>query len=332
MASGIAIPAPAANLFVATNCDPITGCPPVIAATKFHSHPAFALNDGATNAIVVPEIGRVMAFNRSDKSTFNWLWNNKTASKSGAWKNWGGSKTWLAPQSEWPQIAGSKWPPDSAWNSVVKSEVQTGGFLKTIGAVSPHSGMRIIKQYGHDENSSFFIRQTAEKVSGKPLQSALWSVTQIDPPDTVFFLLNPKSTFADSMLRLQGKVQPHILQKGDLACYLPSDQPTLKIGISTTTPVLAALHQNQLFVLRAKAQNAIYPDATPAFPQGFPIEIFDSGEIPQRYLELEFYSPLQLFHQGSAWTFTVRWNIYSLSTSDLKSPQLWKEVEKILRS
>jgi hypothetical protein len=272
-----------------------------------------------------------MHFGLTSKSTFNWLWNNQSPDKNQSWQNWGGSKTWLAPQSDWLQIAGAKWPPDSSWNTVGESEVQTGGFLKTTGAVSPHSGIRIIKQYGHDGDGSFFIRQTAEKRSGKSLQMALWSVTQINPPDAVFFLLKSKSTFAESTLQLQGNTKPHIQQKGDLACYIPGDKPALKVGISTTTPMLAALHGNQLFVLRANPHNAIYPDATSSFQQGFPIEIFDSGVMRQRYLELEFYSPLQTFHQGSAWTFTVKWNIYSLSTSDLDSPQLWEEVEKILK-
>jgi hypothetical protein len=286
-----------------------------------------------------------MTFGLSGKSTFNWLWNNHRIDKNQSWQNWGGSKTWLAPQSDWPQIAGTKWPPDFTWNKVVQSKVQTGGFLKTTGAVSPHSGIRFIHQYGHDESGNFFIRQTAEKVSGKPLQMALWSVTQIDPPDAVFFLLKntgragspsqprgalTESVLPESVLQIQGNANPQIQQKGDLACYIPSDQTALKIGISTRTPVLAALHQNQLFVLRAKPQNAIYPDATSLFQHGFPIEIFDSGVMPQRYLELEFYSPLQTFHQGSAWTFTVKWNIYTLSTSNLDSPALWEEVQKIL--
>jgi hypothetical protein len=312
------------------NCDPVTGCPAVIAATKFQSHQAFALNNGATNAIVVPEFGRVMAFSSSGESTFNWLWNNSLSDKNQSWQNWGGSKTWLAPQSDWAQIAGAKWPPDSAWTKVIKTEVLTGGFLQTTSALS-HSGIRFIHQYGHDESGNFFVKQTAEKISGKPLQSALWSVTQIDPPDAVFFLLNPKSTFRQSVLQVQGKADAQIRQKGDLAWYIPRDQPALKINIDTTAPVLAVLRHNQLFVLRAKTQDAVYPEATEKHPHGFPLAIFDSGVMPQRYLELEFYSPLQLFHQGSARTFTIKWNIYTLSASDLTSPQLWTEVQKILK-
>ncbi|MEO6907837.1 MAG: DUF4380 domain-containing protein [Abditibacteriaceae bacterium] len=322
---------PNTTLQLPLDCDPITGCPPVIAATEFQSHPAFRFNNGITTATVVPSLGRVMTFGSSDKSTFNWLWNNQSPHKNQVWQNWGGSKTWLAPQSDWPQLVGAKWPPDPTWNKVIKSEVQTGGFLKTTGAVSPYSGIRINKLYGHDESGSFFIRQTAEKINGKPLQMALWSVTQINPPDAVFFLLKPKSTFSESTSQLQGHPTPQFQQKGDLACYIPSDQAASKIGISTTTPVLAALHQNQLFVLRAKPQDAVYPDASAAFTKGFPIEIFDSGTMPQRYLELEFYSPLQIFRPGSAWTFTVTWNIYTVSTSDLQSPQLWDEIAKIIK-
>jgi hypothetical protein len=301
-----------------------------MAATKFQSHPSFTFNNGITTATVVPELGRVMTFGLSDKSTFNCLWNNQSLNKSQSWKNWGGAKTWLAPQSAWPQIAGGKWPPDPAWTKVVKSEVLTGGFLQTTSAISPHSGIRFVNQYGHGEDGGFFIRQTAEKKSGEPLQMALWHVAQIKPPKAVFFVMNPESTLEESRVTLSGAGLSQWSSHGNVGCYYPGTKTPMKFGIKTFAPVLGALYDNLLFVVRAAPQKGEYPDAIESFPEGFPVEIFDSGPQSQPYLELELLSPLRKAGVGSRWTFTVTWNMYRLPGSDLGSPELQKAVEKIL--
>jgi hypothetical protein len=311
-------------------CDPATGCPPVIAATRFQSFPAYIFNNGLTAATVVPALGRVMSFGLSDKSTFNGLWDNHSPNKNQLWKNWGGAKTWLAPQGAWPQIAGGKWPPDPAWTEIVKSEVLTGGFLQTTSAISPHSGIRFVNQYGHGEDGDFFIRQTAEKKSGKPLQMALWHVAQIKPPQAVFFVMNPGSTLEQSRGNLSGAGASRWSHHGNVGCYYPGTGTPMKFGIRTSVPVFGALYNNLLFVLRATPQNGLYPDATKFFPEGFPLEIFDTGPQSQPYLELEVLSPLRKAYKGSRWTFTVTWNIYQLPGNDLESPELQQAVSKIM--
>jgi len=81
--------------------------------------------------------------------------------------------------------------------------------------------------------------------------------------------------------------------------------------------------------LRAKAQDAIYSDATQKYPQVFPIEIFDFGTMPQHYLEVEIGLIRHCDHlQGISPDITVKGNVYQLPDSDLQSPQLWDAIEK----
>jgi len=312
------------------DCDPITGCPAAVASGSYDSRAAYIFNNGHTTATVVPSLGRVMQFGLNSKSTFNWLWNNLSPNPKQTWKNWGGHKTWLAPQDNWEEWSGARWPPDAAWTKIVKSEVQSGGFLQTTSALSPTSGIRLIHQYGHDATGSFFIRQTAEKVSGKPVEMALWSVTQITPPEAIFFVLDKGDTVSDAWKPLQGTADSNVDSHGNIACYYPSTTQSLKVGLKTSTPVLAAFSKGQLFVLRATPQEATYPDGRPSRPGGFSIEIFDTGSRANPYIELEMLSPLRQAWMGSRWTFTVRWDVYQLKSSKINSPELWEEVAVIL--
>jgi hypothetical protein len=298
-----------------------------MAATKFQSHPSFTFNNGITTATVVPELGRVMTFGLSDKSTFNCLWNNQSLNKSQSWKNWGGAKTWLAPQSAWPRIAAGKWPPDPAWTKIVRSEVLTGGFLQTTSAVSPHSGIRFVNQYGHNEEGGFFIRQTAEKKRGKPVEMALWQVVQIKPPKAVFFVMDSHKTLEDSRVWLSGYGASHWDTHGNVGSYYPGTGMPMKYGIKTSTPVLGALYDDMLFVMRATPHQAIFPDAVPAAPSGLSVEIFDSGPQEQPYMELEILSPLRKAYLGSRWTSTVTWKMYRLP----RNLEVQDAVDKIMK-
>src|SRR5437764_6979017 len=74
---------------------------------------AYVLTNGTVEAIVVPEIGRVMQFHFVGEDPVFWenpTLNGKTpdpASKE--WQNFGGDKSWPAPQAEWPKLIGREW-------------------------------------------------------------------------------------------------------------------------------------------------------------------------------------------------------------------------------
>lgn len=298
---------------------------------------SFVLLNNRLTATVVPELGRVtwlsMAAGKGlGKGTFDWIWTNFHAHPNDSWKNWGGSKTWLAPQSNWLELAGAKWPPDPSWTTVIKTEILPKNVLQTTGALSPHSGIRLIHQYSNDEAGNFVIRQTAEKLFGKPVKMSLWSTTQIMTPKAVFFVLDDGDTMDSAWKTLQGNTDFVYEQRKNIGCYYPHARKFMKFGIKTSTPVLAALYLDQLFVLRATPQYATYPDGIPSVPNGFSLEIRDNSGDHDPTVELDLLSPLRKAWMGSKWTFTVKWNIYALSTSDTKSPQLWYEVSHILNA
>ncbi len=298
---------------------------------------SFILSNHRLTATVVPELGRItwlsMAAGKGlGKGTFDWIWTNFHVNPNEPWKKWGGSKTWLAPRSNWLESDDAKRLPDPSWTTVVKSEILPKNILQTTGALSPNSGIRLTHRYWNDEAGNFVTRQTAEKIFGKPVNMSLWSTTQIMTPKAVFFVLDDGDTIDDSRKALEGKADFNCEQRKNIGCYYPHATELMRFGIKTSTPVLAALTNDQLFVLRATPHSATYPDAIPSAPNGFSLEIRDNSSDHDPTVELDLLSPLRKAWMGSKWTFTVKWNIYALSTSDTKSPQLWNEVSHILNA
>src|SRR5947207_10963864 len=58
-------------------------------------------------------------------------WENRTLDgikpepESKEWGNFGGDKTWPAPQSDWPKLTSRAWPPPVAFDSMPRSEEHT---------------------------------------------------------------------------------------------------------------------------------------------------------------------------------------------------------------
>ncbi|MEC4815196.1 MAG: hypothetical protein SAK29_18250 [Scytonema sp. PMC 1069.18] len=166
-----------------------------ITSIIYDGRTAYQLSDGLTEAVVVPEIGRVMRY--GFVSGFNFLWNSiqKNFNKN-EWRNWGGNKTWAAPQLWWSAMSGRDWPPDEVWDgSPHKTRILSNGHLQTTSEVTSGMGARTVREYWFEKNGDFTIRQTVEKVTGEPLLLSIWNVTQIVSPDAMFVPLNPKSPY-----------------------------------------------------------------------------------------------------------------------------------------
>ena len=88
-----------------------------------YEHPRWGgvihLANNEIEAILAPERGgRLLHYSRLGES--NLLWTAKDMDSGlgspGGWRNWGGEKTWLWPESEWPvRENGTRWPPPNEW-------------------------------------------------------------------------------------------------------------------------------------------------------------------------------------------------------------------------
>ncbi len=310
-------------------------CMPVISATTYQNRPAFKLTDGKTEAVIVPQIGRIMRFGRVGGP--NLLWNSAdSAAKKGVWKNYGGDKTWLAPQSSWPAFHGQGWPPDTAFDgSAHTAEVLTGGKLKMTTPRSL-SGMRLTRTMYFDANGEFVIEQTATKESGETIRASIWSITQIVPGEAVYLPTDINSTYPNGYYAFPGfNSEAHSVTRvanSTLLKIWPSNaggnSNSGKFGVDAPISALISVHDQTAFLQRSAKPTGIYPDA--AGGAGFPVEVFINGDPKNRYVELEILGPLKTFAIGGKSTHTVRWSLHTLSA---RYPvEFDREVEKLLHT
>lgn len=307
-----------------------------ITPTVYEGRTAFRLSDGRTEAVVVPEIGRVMSYGFVGGS--NWLWNSsqKTYGKN-EWKNWGGDKTWPAPQQWWPAIAERGWPPDPAWDgNAHRVKILPNNHLQMATEVAKGFGARVVREFWFEQNGDFAIAQTVEKVKGEALLLSIWNVTQIEPPDAIFLPLNSQSIYKNNFHWLvpPKNESPIVQMTPTLLQVRPSvgvpEKNSYKIGADSPVVAVAAVKDGIAMIEKATRQDGEYPDGA-AGGGGFPVEVYNNGDAKENYVELELLSPLHLFKKGDRDQHTVRWNLYQLLSSDVNDVTTRTTVEKLLQ-
>ncbi len=299
---------------------------------NYGGRPALSMSDGKTEAIIVPAIGRVMYYGFVGGP--NYLWNNQNTNfKPDEWKNWGGDKTWPAPQNYWPVMSGKGWPLDPTWDGLPhQAEVLQNRRVRMASAVSPGFGARIVREFYFNEQGELVIEQAVEKQHGAPLMISLWSVTQIAPPDAIFLPITEQSVYKNNFHwiarpkaeGLTKQVSPALLQ------VRPTPNENFKIGTDSPAVGAAAVWAGVAFVQRAAKPGGQYPDG--ALGNGFPVELWNNGNPDAYYNELELLSPLRPARAGSRWQYTVRWSLHRLPSKDVNAPELHAVMDKLLQA
>jgi hypothetical protein len=301
--------------------------------TVFRGYEAWRLSDGHTFAVIVPSLARVMEYGFVGEK--NILWNNPDDLSAEETKDHGGDKTWLAPQSQWRLIGGSRWsawPPDTAWEQVAHTaRLLPGPILRVDGPVSSASGITLSREYSFAPNGDFVISQIATKKVGPPLFFSIWSITQVPKPDAVYLPLNPTSPYKQGF---HWQSAPRTVAVADVTPTLLQLRPVAagdyKIGADSPVATIVAVRDGIALRLRAPKPSGQYPDG--ADKAGFPIEIYSSG--PQKkgevFCELELLGPLKFTRAGQSWRHTVRWDLRRLTIRDSNSEAQRAEVKVLL--
>src|ERR1041384_218159 len=89
--------------------------------TNYHGWTnSILVSNGRVEAVIVPAIGRVMQFRFAGEEDGPFWENSAMTGKAPdpaatEWGNFGGDKTWPAPQSDWPKTTPRAWPPPVAF-------------------------------------------------------------------------------------------------------------------------------------------------------------------------------------------------------------------------
>ena len=159
---------------------------------------ALVMSNGLVEAVIVPSIGRVMQFRFVGEAGVFWenaaLAGKPVNAASNDWGNFGGDKSWPAPQSEWPKITPRAWPPPVAFDSMPCTVKVIGNTVELTTPVDPHYGIRVVRTISLDARQPVMNIKTAyEKVEGDPRKVGIWVITQLPEPVMVYVPLPAQS-------------------------------------------------------------------------------------------------------------------------------------------
>jgi hypothetical protein len=291
-----------------------------VAKISYHGWPrAYVLTNGNVEVVAVPEVGRVMQFHFVDEDPV--FWENPTLQgktpdpNSKDWQNFGGDKSWPAPQAEWPKLIGREWPPPAAFDSKpVKAETHDG-VIELINPIEPAYGIRVRRTISLDPHRPIMTIKTAyEKLEGTPIKVGIGVITQFREPERAFMVLPRKPRFPGGYVQLNWttpaelKVADGLLSlKGGIQSQIGSDADTL-------------IWMNDKYVVRIdspRVKGAEYAD------EGANAIIYTSPKA-DGYIELEPFGPLKMMKVGQRMERTVR---YTLSRRRETDPEA--EVKKL---
>ncbi len=280
---------------------------------QYESYAAYRLTDGKTEAVAVPAIGRIMRYGRVGGP--NLLWNSPDKTwPAGAWRNYGGEKNWLAPQSSWKQFHGSNiWPPDPAFDGRSYScRILPGRKLQMTSTLSPGTGIRFVRTMWIAPDGDFVINEKASKSSGPAIDASIWSVTQAIPGDLIVLPVNPNGAYQGGYANIQETLPAgaaRIVDR-DLLFVTPKPQDGSKIGVTPTVAVAAVASGRTAFVLSASAPRGKYPDGMNG--PGFPLELYINNDPKRFYCEMELLGPITHAAGKVDWSQTLRWSVHTL--------------------
>jgi len=294
--------------------------------TKYHDWDALKMTNGLITVTTVPAIGgRTMAY---DLDTYPLLYVNPAeygrvypvadTEEARVWHNWGGYKTWPAPQAQWggpPDPVGSTLDSGAYEGAVVKEKGREASIRVTSTGDDEATGLRFERVLTITKGSTRVqVAQTMTNVGQAPARWSLWDVTQVPGSFSegetftedaqVYFPLNPHSRHKAQFEVQVGEAESQQWRPdpaAGLLCvrYLGE---TGKIGADSFGGWIAyadARHEVVFVKTFEVFPKEEYPD------NGSTVEVYTDGQLP--YLEVEVLSPLRQLAPGESYTFTENW-------------------------
>jgi hypothetical protein len=211
--------------------------------------------------------------------------------KESTWTHYGGDWLWPVAQSRWPAFNKTDWPPpavlrDAAWEGRAWREPdgrQSCLLTRRYGA--PVNAL-VMRQFTLDPGKPLVtVQQRMVATADATLPLTLWSVTQIDCPQQVFFPVRANSAFKKGYKIMMGDAPPGPMTDCDevVACDLIKDDLS-KIGMDAPVPWIAARKHDVVTVVRASHPfSGTYPDG------GCSLQLVAMGR--GKYAEIETLSP-----------------------------------------
>jgi hypothetical protein len=292
--------------------------------TNYHGwENSILASNGRVEAVIVPAIGRVMQLRRAgEKEGPFWenpaLFGKAPDPESEEWLNFGGDKTWPAPQADWPNTTPREWPPPVAFDAMPWEAHIDGWNVTLVSRVDPDYGIRVRRLIEFDiERPIMTITTTYEKVSGRPKEVGIWVITQLKDPVGAYAVLPSVSRYREGYNRQTDEPPANLLLGQGLLSLTRDPKAAHKIGTDASSLVWMG-RQELLRIDSARQFASRYPD------QESSAEIYTNPD-PLPYIELEMLGPLHRMIVGDK---ISRLSTYTLLRRREPDPDL--ELQRLL--
>jgi hypothetical protein len=280
---------------------------------------AYDLSNGIVDIIVVPAIGRIMAFQFTGHPETSPLWNNpKEAGKlpfgRPDWPNFGGDKLWPSPESDWSRH-GKAWPPDSTFDAGPYKATNIAGGLRLTGPVSAGYAIRAVREIVLSAGSpsvtikDIFIKSAAPKGNKNGFPVAIWNVTQIRPESTVYLPVNPRSRLGPQKFVVLAKPseKPNWKVKAGVIQVTHNEQDSTKVGVDDSGGWLVTVYSRNLLFSQHFRKSALGP----YLDHGTNAQVWSN--VSPSYLEMELHGSGQKLCAGQSMSRVVIWHLQRLA-------------------
>jgi hypothetical protein len=158
----------------------------------------------------------------------------------------------------------------------------------------------------HPSKAELTIETTYEKVQGPRVRVAVWTITQLDPPQSMIVELPDAPTFAGGFRSLLPAEPRNLSLHGN---FLTLDRDTAaKTMIATESDKLTWRGEDPepLFLT---IENASPGPPGSIYPEGVHSQIYTSPDDAQPYVELELVGPLHDLSPGQSASLTSRYTL-----------------------
>jgi hypothetical protein len=226
-----------------------------------------------------------------------------------SWRNWGGDKTWPAPQG-WSTDAEWHGPPDPVLDGGAYEVAEDDGAVVMRSQADPRTGLRIVRRVALDADAAKVVLGLAfEAVADRPVRWAIWNVTQLPGGgDGVFVGVHDPAVavlFAATGTPRHTRAAPGVL-------HVPNQDVVGKLGFPGAVGWIAQARDGVVLTQRWPVrQDAAYPDEGSRaevwlqHPLERPLEDLGGLRPADRVVELEALGPLVDLAPGERSTLEV---------------------------
>lgn len=227
--------------------------------------------------------------------------------RMGDWVNYGGDKTWPAPQGG---AGPGQWagPPDPVLDSGPYTVDTTADAVTMTSGDDPHTGLRLTRRFSLADRG-YRLDLIATNVSDRPVRWALWNVTQFAGGGEVFVALRDHPAPVVDLVAGTGNPRSELTGGGAL---VPNQDVVGKLGFPGAAGSLSYIADGW----RSTFSFAVDPAAT--YPDhGSPVEVWLEHPLPEplaalgdldppaRIVECEVLGPLTDLAPGAQTSLTI---------------------------